>query len=208
LAAGSSISLALFDLGGVVCRFRPERRLGRFAAVSGKPPAEVRRLLWESGFSARCDRGELNAADMHAEACARLGSSLSYAEFRTLWASAFEPDPALLALVDRVRRGRRTGLLTDNPAVLREALEHELEEVGRRFDLVFFSCQIGCCKPEPDLFRAVLARVGLAPENVLFVDDAPVNLEAAARLGITALRFETTDALERELLREGVLTAL
>ncbi len=205
LPSASARTLVLFDLGGVVCRFLPERRLERLARASGKPAAEVRRLLFESGFSARCDRGELGAVEMHAEACRCLGTRLPYAEFRRLWASAFEPEPSVLALVERVRRVRATGLLTDNAAVLREALAHELAEVGRRFDPLLFSCELRARKPEPELFRAALARAGRGPEEVLFVDDVEANVAAAADLGIAALHFRGAAALGRELAAAGLL---
>ena len=198
-------SLVLFDLGGVVCRFLPERRLRLLASASGKPAQEIDRLLWESGFSRRCDRGEYGAAEMHAEACERIGWNGSYADFRGLWASAFEPDPAVLSLVDRLRETRATGLLSDNSAVLQEALTHELSEVGAHFAPVLFSCGLGSCKPEPGLFRAALARAGRAPDQVLFIDDVQANIDAATRLGIAALRFTDPAALERDLASAGLL---
>ena len=200
-------SLVLFDLGGVVCRFLPERRLELLAAASGQPAQDIRRLLWDSGLSRRCDRGELGAAEMHAEACARLGSRLPYADFRGLWASAFEPDPAVLSLVDGVRRARATGLLTDNSAVLREALTHELGEVERHFDLVLFSCELKRLKPEPELFQAALDRAGRKPDEVLFIDDVQANADAAASLGIAALHFTDSATLERDLVGAGLLAS-
>jgi putative hydrolase of the HAD superfamily len=144
---------------------------------------------------------------MHARACERLGWNAPYAEFRSLWASAFEPDPAVLSLVDRVRRMRSTGLLTDNPALLKEALAHELAEVGRRFDLQLFSYELRALKPEPELFRAALERAGRAPDEVLFVDDVQANVDAAASLGIAALRFIDPAALARDLAAAGLLDA-
>jgi putative hydrolase of the HAD superfamily len=197
----------LFDLGGVVCRFLPERRLGLLASASAKPVEEIERLLCESGFSRRCDRGELGADEMYRETCRRLASSMRYAEFRGLWASAFEPDPAVLSLVDRIRPRRSTGLLTDNSALLQEALAHELFEVGRHFDMLLFSCELGRCKPELELFRAALGRAGRPPDEVLFVDDVQANVDAAASFGIAALRFTGAADLERELAAAGLIAS-
>ena len=207
MPGASEPSLVLFDLGGVVCRFRPERRLHLLAQASGQPETEVHRLLFASGFSRACDRGAFGAAEMHAEACERLGWRPPYAEFRSLWAAAFEPDPAVLALVARVRRTRATGLLTDNSAVLLDACGHELREVGAAFDRLLFSCELRSLKPEPELFRAALDRAGRTPEQVLFVDDVEANVAAAASLGIAALRFRAPAGLERDLSRAGLLAS-
>jgi hypothetical protein len=56
------VSTVLFDVGDVVCRFRPARRLAALAAVSPYPAEEL----------------------------------------RAIWALAFEPDPAVLAVADAV----------------------------------------------------------------------------------------------------------
>jgi putative hydrolase of the HAD superfamily len=199
-------SLVLFDLGGVVCRFVPERRLQLLASAAGKPPEEVHELLWGSGFSRRCDRGEFRGAEMHERACELLGWAASYDDFRRTWASAFEPDPDVLALVDAVRRDHATGLLTDNPPVLEDALRHELREVGLRFDFRFLSFELHSAKPAPAVFHAALHRARRRPGEVLFIDDSRENVEAAALLGISALRFTSARALEADLVRLRVMS--
>lgn len=202
---GKTVSLVVFDLGGVVCRFVPERRLEQFASATGKTSAEIHRLLWDSGFSRRCDRGELTSEAMYAGACERLQWSAPYDDFRRLWASAFEPDRDVLALVERVRCARATGLLTDNSAVLREALGGELREVGRHFDFPLFSCELGLLKHDAGFFEAALDRLVRTPAQVLFVDDVSENVAAATRSGIAALWFTGPGALEKDLARAGVL---
>jgi putative hydrolase of the HAD superfamily len=197
----AEISLVLFDLGGVVCRFLPERRLERLSSASGKPAARIQELLWDSGFSRRCDRGELGGAEMHRRVCELLGWTADYDEFRRAWASAFEPDPSVLALVHALRRRRRTGLLTDNPPVIEEALRHELGAVGAEFDFLGFSCELGGVKPDPEVFRAALARAGARPEEALFVDDARANVDAASALGIPSFLFTGAQALASYLAR-------
>ena len=200
-AAPPEPSLVLFDLGGVVCRFVPEVRLRLLASACGRTPAEVHERLWGSGFSRRCDRGEFRGAEMHERGCALLGWAAGYDEFRRAWASAFEPDPDVLALVDAVRRHHATGLLTDNPFVILDSLRHELREVGQRFDFLGFSCGLGSVKPASAVFRAALARARRRPHEVLFIDDVRENVEAAAELGCAAICFTSARDLEAALVR-------
>ena len=199
------MSLVLFDLGGVVCKFLPERRLNELSWLSKNPPDRIRELLWDSGFSRSCDRGDFSGAEMHERACELLGWTADYAEFRRAWASAFEPDSRVLALVHALRRHRRTGLLTDNPPVIEDALRHELEEVGLAFDFLGFSCGLRSLKPDPAIFRAALVRTESKPEETLFVDDVRANVEAAGALGITSLLFTDAEALAADLARIGIL---
>jgi HAD superfamily hydrolase (TIGR01509 family) len=62
-------------------------------------------------------------------------------------------------------------------------------------------------KPDPRAFRGPLARLGVAPEECLFIDDREVNCAAARAEGIPAVRFTSATELELELARRGLLPA-
>lgn len=76
-----------------------------------------------------------------------------------------------------------------------------LEERLSRFDLldhfefVINSHRVRMAKPDPDIFRLALRRVGLSPEKVLFVDDKERNVNAAASLGFQTHVFKDTQGL-------------
>lgn len=54
----------------------------------------------------------------------------------------------------------------------------------RGFDALFFSCEIGLCKPDSRVYEHVLRELGAAPHETLFIDDREDNIRAAATLGI------------------------
>lgn len=94
------------------------------------------------------------------------------------------------------RAGGRTALLSNGgPEVMaRVRADHPLEG---RFDAVVISCEAGFAKPDPRIFRLCLERLGLPPQDALFVDDRLDNIEGAARVGLHTLHFEGADALDR-----------
>jgi glucose-1-phosphatase len=192
-----AVSTVLFDLGGVVCRFVPERRLAVLAADCGLTPAEVRARVWDSGIDAGCDLGRYSAEEMYEEIRRALGLRMEYAAFRVAWATAFEPDPAVLSIIERLAGRCRTALLTDNGPVLREGLPLLLPEVAGRLDPLLFSCELGARKPAPDIFIRALARLGESPERVLFIDDSAAAVEGARRVGLVALHFTDAASLAR-----------
>ena len=55
------------------------------------------------------------------------------------------------------------------------------------------SYETGHAKPEPEIYEIALAKMGAAPEDVLFLDDNPVNVAAARELGINAVVFTGID---------------
>jgi 2-haloacid dehalogenase len=62
-------------------------------------------------------------------------------------------------------------------------------------------------KPFPEIYRIVLERYGVAPEQALFIDDNRDNVAGAEAAGIRSVHFTGADALRRELERLGVLEA-
>jgi 2-haloacid dehalogenase len=61
------------------------------------------------------------------------------------------------------------------------------------------------CKPDPRIFRILLDRNGLRAEETVYVDDRQDNTDAAEALGMRAVRFTSPEALERDLLRFGLI---
>ncbi|MCB8955009.1 MAG: HAD family phosphatase [Nocardioides sp.] len=71
-------------------------------------------------------------------------------------------------------------------------------------DHVVVSGEVGAAKPDPAAYRAVIERAGVPPERLVFVDDKQVNVDAAAALGMDAIRFTTADELRRQLRERGL----
>jgi HAD superfamily hydrolase (TIGR01509 family) len=124
---------------------------------------------------------------------------MSYEQFRSAWALAFEPDDGVLAVVDSVRRRARTALFTNNGTVLLDAMPVLFPSVVNRFDPLLFSCALGTVKPEPEAFTAALARLNREPGDVLLVDDSPTVIDGAKAAGMHALLFSTVEALRSGL---------
>jgi 2-haloacid dehalogenase len=73
------------------------------------------------------------------------------------------------------------------------------------FDGYFISGLEGVIKPDPEYFRRALERLGLRPDEVVFIDDRPDNTAAAVAVGIPAVVFTSPAALRAELVARGLL---
>jgi len=69
---------------------------------------------------------------------------------------------------------------------------------------MFFSSRIGACKPSREAFAAVEAGLGLAPAEILFIDDTAANAEAARALGWDAIRYISNRQLIADLAARGL----
>jgi 2-haloacid dehalogenase len=72
------------------------------------------------------------------------------------------------------------------------------------FDGIVVSGEEGVIKPDPRIFRVLLERYRIAPEEAVFIDDNPGNAAAAAALGIHGIHFQSPEQLRRELESLGL----
>jgi len=71
-------------------------------------------------------------------------------------------------------------------------------------DGAVFSYQVRQLKPEPEIYRTLLDRYHLKPEETVFLDDTPENCEGARKLGITAIQFKDFKQAAAELEKLGI----
>ncbi len=99
---------------------------------------------------------------------------------------AIRPDPAVFALVKRLRQaGVTVGIATNQTRYRGEFMRQSLGYDGL-FDVHAYSYELGVAKPHAAFFTAALARLGLDPGEVLFLDDLPMNVRGARRVGLRA----------------------
>ena len=69
------------------------------------------------------------------------------------------------------------------------------------FDGVLVSAEEKTLKPQPEIYRTLLHRYGLVPEECLFIDDIPANAEGAVNCGMGAIVFRGDSKVLRQELR-------
>ena len=84
--------------------------------------------------------------------------------------------------------GGKLGMLSNGvpEIVARIRADHDLSSL---FDAVVISYEVQLAKPEPEIYRIALDRLGVPAFDALFVDDRAENVEAARELGLQTLLF-------------------
>nr|WP_283841897.1 HAD-IA family hydrolase [Rhodococcus qingshengii] len=93
----------------------------------------------------------------------------------------------------------------DNGPVLLAAIESVVTPVA--IDEHVFSCMLGATKPDPAAFLAALEFLDARPQQTFFVDDNPVNVLSARRLGIRGEQANKAADVESALRSVGLLRA-
>jgi 2-haloacid dehalogenase len=61
------------------------------------------------------------------------------------------------------------------------------------------------CKPDTQIYKILLERYQLRPEESVFIDDRQENLDAAQKLGIHTILFQTAEQVREDLKGKGIL---
>jgi len=76
--------------------------------------------------------------------------------------------------------------------------------LGEILSLFVSSCFVGLRKPEDGIYRLALEITQRPPEECCFIDDRPLNLDSAARLGMHVIQMENAEQLRQDLQKLGV----
>jgi epoxide hydrolase-like predicted phosphatase len=182
----------LVDFGGVLTTnvfvsFR------QFCEKEGLDPETVKRLFREDptalGELRRLERGELTEDEFSKAFAPMLGIEDTEGLVDRLFAG-MGPDVAMVEAVKRAKReGVRTGLISNSWGRGR----YDRDAFPEMFDGVVISGEVGLHKPEPEIYRLGAERIGLEPEECVFVDDLRENCEGAEAVGMTAILHRGSD---------------
>jgi putative hydrolase of the HAD superfamily len=206
----SRVEAVVTDFGGVLTT----PLFHAFAHVQeehGIPLEALGRAMWratqERGENPLfgLERGELAEAEflaiLAAALEAELGRPVPMEGFAERYFAQLRPNEAFLAHLRglRAERGIRLALLTNNVREWSERWRSLIPDVDALFETVVDSAFVGLRKPDPAIYELTLDRLGLPAAACAFVDDLEANCDAAAALGMHAIRFEDTDQAIRDL---------
>ena len=190
----------LVDFGGVLTTnvFESFRA---FCEREGLDPNEVKRLFREDPRALeelrRLERGELTE-DQFAE---RFGPLLGVEDTDGLVDRLFAEMQADEAMIGAVRTARRAGVRTGLISNSWGAGRYDRSSFVELFDGIIISGEVGLNKPDAAIYRLGAQRVGLPPEECVFVDDLRENCEGAEAVGMTAVLHRGADGTVPELER-------
>jgi putative hydrolase of the HAD superfamily len=195
----------LFDYGGVTCELQSEADRAGLASASGGPAAEFDASYWR--YRLDYDRAALDVTTYWQRIAADLGRSYRDAEIAELsrldTMSWMTLQPGTVELITGLAAaGQRLALLSNAPADVAEAVQ--ALPVAGYFEHLVFSCELKSAKPDPECFQATLAVLGAEPAEVIFLDDRPGNVAAAAALGMVSFQFTDARAARADLARRGI----
>lgn len=205
------LGTVIFDYGNVLCNAQEPEDLDAMASVVGLGRASFEEFYWRKRLP--YDKAELTPREYWDDLCRMAGIpalssgglALATEYDSRSWAHI---NPKMVAWVEQLRAASiKTAVLSNMPLPLREYLDSICPWL-HEFDYRVFSCDVKMVKPEPGIYRLCLEGLGVAPEEALFLDDRPDNIQAARELGIHGLLFTTPERAAAEMQGSYAIPAL
>ena len=190
-----AIRAVAFDIGGVLERVAPQEDWLR--------PWQQRLGLARPEFAAAMARvdpdrgigtGRLSEAAYRRRFARQLGlSSAQSDEFiADMWRwYCGELDTELTDYAASLRPRFRTAILSNSADGARRE-EQARYSFAELFDLIIYSHEVGLAKPDLRIYALLCAELNASPDEVVFLDDVPQNVEAACQFGIHGLLHRST----------------
>lgn len=195
------IRAIIFDFGRVISAQKPLSLFRSYEEDLGLAPGMLNRIMFGSPDWQKALVGRKTVEEFWYGIGPELGlnSRDEIDAFRRRYQSDEAANGEVLDLIRRLHGRYKLAVLSNSPPGLIQWLAHW--KMLDLFDVVYCSGDEGVVKPDPAAFGITLQRLGVEPEEAVFIDDTNQHVEAAKKLGLHGVLFTTADALEEELDR-------
>ena len=194
----------LLDLGRVLIDFDFRRGYRALEGLCPYTAEEIPRRLAGTGLVGRFETGLVEPRDFVDQMCRILELKVDYDQFRGIWSSIFTDILIPESMLAGLGRRYRLVLVSNTNALHFEMIRETYGHLLRHFDDLVLSYEVHAMKPQPEIFQAAVERAGCRPQECFYTDDIAAYIEAARRMGIDAVAFESRMQLEGEMRRRGI----
>ena len=199
-----TINLVAFDLGNVLCTVDETPASKQLAELCDKRWEDVHEIVFGPDQKQQFERSAVTFDEHAVGALAALGIDMPLDEFTQIYDSVLIPSESLFPLVARIAENHRIALVSNTSEPHWKSAERFLP-FSSKLDPVIVSYEISSMKPEPAFYDSLITKSKVPKEEILFIDDLAVNIEAAQDSGMIGHQFTSQNALEKVLADLGVI---
>jgi len=186
----------VFDYGEVISISQSEADRAALVEISGLETA----LFWElyDRYREDLDQGVTLPREYWNLIARDAGVEWPPATLQQLWAadirSWISVEPGTVQLLAELHAGgTRVALLSNAGFDFSDPFRHS--PMAAYFEAMFVSAELGLIKPDPEIYRVVARELGITLEQMVFIDNKKINVDAAVALGVTGHVFTTVAEL-------------
>lgn len=194
----------IFDIGGVIVEVRIKSFLEHFVKITGFSKEQLYSMIMMGGEWDLFEKGLMNEEELKLKIEKDHGIKPALMEkMADDWRSTLRLMPETVDIIKKLKGRYKLFALSNVDEVTTKQC---LDKFGfyKHFDGLVFSWKVHMRKPEPEIYHYVLKKMGLKPEETIFIDNYPPNLPTAKGLGIHTILFKNPDQLIKDLKKLGV----
>lgn len=107
-------------------------------------------------------------------------------------------DQQLLGYIDQLRQKYKISMVSNLTA---ETYERLIVPIKEHFDDVVISSLVGVAKPDPEIYTLAAKRLGVEPNECVFIDDHDYRVEGALAAGMQGIVYESFDQMKTDLIK-------
>jgi putative hydrolase of the HAD superfamily len=195
----------LFDLGRVLIDFDFRRGYRALEGLCPYTAAEIPRRLAGTGLVERFETGLVEPREFVDEMCRTLDLKVDFDQFSQIWSSIFTDTLVPESMLEGLGRRYRLVVVSNTNALHFEMVRRTYAHLFRHFDHLVLSHEVHAMKPRPEIFQAALECAACRPEECFYTDDIEAYTDAARRMGIDAVTFQSRTQLEAEMRERGIV---
>ncbi len=200
------IRAIIFDIGRVLVRVDIRRAQVGLADGLALTPEELWSAIEKDPRWADWQEGRMSPRDWYLNLSARLGFALDFEKFTVVWNSALDPAPIHPSILfESLSKRYRLGLLSNTDPIHVAKLEANYD-FFRFFPAATrtYSCSVGASKPSPIIYQAALKACKVKAQEAVYIDDIRAYVDAARRLGMSGIHFQSEQQLRTDLQALGI----
>lgn len=149
------------------------------------------------------NRGAITTEEFRRSICQQLGITIE--DYQEAMKKAEPLNYELLDYIKGLRGKYKTAILSN---VNKDGLERKIDQatLDEHFDVLVVSGEVGFIKPEPEIYHLTAERLGIKPEECVFIDDRAGYAEAAEAVGMKAINYQSFPQMKKDL--EKLLTTV
>jgi glucose-1-phosphatase len=193
----------IFDLGKVLVHFDFKRGYAALEGLCPYPAAEIPARIATTDLVKRFETGLVEPRDFVEQLSRILDLRLGFDAFCEIWNSIFAETLVPENLLEGLAARYRLVLLSNTNAIHFEGIRRKYAML-RHFHTLILSYEVKAMKPDAEIFRKTVEAAGCRAEECFYTDDIAAYVEAARKVGIDAVRFESAAQIEGELRSRGI----
>lgn len=193
-------SAVFFDVGNVLVMVNFLRIVERLSRLSNIKLDGQLKAAWNGDIYIRFEKGAASPQEFYRFSSPLLGNRVAQEDFWNAWNDCFDPIEEMIELARVLKKqGQRLYVISNSNFVHGNYLL-KTYPFFKLMDGIIWSYEVGCRKPEKEIYEKALSLARIKRGEGLFFDDRPENIEGARAAGLDTVLCDKANLIGKEYL--------